>query len=131
MFALHANATVINGVNYKQFTGTGTTCPDGSAVFVYNNVKYCKALRANISWSIPTTRSDGQALAISELKGYEVYWTRSSDNAKGVIKVSSATQVTTAFDVYTPGTYYFAMSAIDSAGLKSALSTMVEAKLGN
>lgn len=131
MFALHANATVINGVNYKQFTGTGTTCPDGSAVLVYNNVKYCKAMRANISWSIPTSRTSGAALPVSELKGYEVYWTRASDKATGVIKVSSATQVATTFDVYTPGTYYFAMSAIDTAGLKSPLSTMIEAKLGN
>lgn len=131
MFALHANATVINGVNYKQFTGSGKTCPDGSAVFVYNNVKYCKAIRANISWSIPVTRTNGTALQVAELKGYEVYWTRASDNAKGVIKISSATQIATAFDVYTPGTYYFAMSAIDTAGLKSPLSTLIEAKLGS
>lgn len=131
MFALHANATVINGVNYKQYTGSSTTCPDGSKVLVYNNVKYCKAYRANISWSIPTKRVNGTALPISELKGYEVYWTRSSDNARGTIKISSSTQSTTAFDAYTPSTYYFAMSAIDTSGLKSPLSTLVTAKLGN
>jgi hypothetical protein len=131
MFALHANAAVINGVNYKQFTGSGNTCPDGSAVFVYKNVKYCKAFRANISWNIPASRSNGDALPISELKGYEVYWTRSTDNASGVIKVNSAPETTTMLDVYTPGTYSFAMAAIDTAGLKSALSPVVETTLGN
>lgn len=131
MFALHANATVINGVNYKQFTGTGSICPDGSAVVVSNKVKYCKSFRANISWEIPISRTNGDALKIADLKGYEVYWTRSSDNAKGVIKISSASQIATTLEVYTPGTYNFAMSAIDTAGLKSPLSAMVEAKLGN
>lgn len=131
MFALHANATVINGVNYKQFTGSGTTCPDGSKVFVYNNTKYCKAYRANISWTIPTMRTNGTALPISELKGYQVYWTRSSDNAKGTINISSSTQASAAFDVYTPSTYYFAVSAVDTSGLKSPLSTLVQANLGN
>lgn len=131
VFAVHANAVTINGTNYKQYSGTSSTCPDGSKVFVYKSVKYCKAYRANISWAIPTTRSDGKALQISELKGYEVYWTRSSDNASGTIKVGSNTQTTTAFDAYTPATYYFAMSAVDTTGLKSKLSSMVQAKLGN
>lgn len=130
LVAFQANATIINGTNYKQYTGGGTKCPDGSSVLVYNNVKYCKAYRANLSWAIPSTRTNGTALQISELAGYEVYWTRSSDNAKGTIKVSSGTASTTAFDVYTPSTYYFAVSAVDSKGLKSPLSTMVQASLG-
>lgn len=130
LFAAHANAVTINGINYKQYTGTGKTCPDGSAIFTYKNVKYCKAYRASISWKIPTTRTDGSALKSGELKGYEVYWTRTSDNASGTIKISSNTTTSTTFDVYTPSTYYFAMSAIDTSGLKSNLSTMVSAKLG-
>lgn len=130
LFSLQTNATVINGVNYKKYTGGGSTCPDGSKVYVYKTVKYCKSYIANISWSIPTTRTNGSALPIGELKGYEVYWTRSLDKASGTIKVSSSTQAKTAFEVYTPSTYYFAMSAIDTKGLKSPLSTMVEAKLG-
>ena len=130
-FALQANAVVINGVNYKQFTGSGSKCPDGSSVVVYKNAKYCKAYRANISWTIPTKRTNGVNLPISELKGYEVYWTRASDNAKGTIRIASSTQASTALDVYTPGAYYFAVSAIDTSGLKSPLSTMVQANLGN
>ena len=129
--SIHANAVTINGVNYKQFSGSGTICPSGARVYVYKNVKYCKAFRASISWAIPTRRTNGTPLRISDLKGYEVYWTRTSDDARGVIKVDSNTQTSTYFDVYTPSTYYFAMSAIDSRGLKSPLSSMVQAKLGN
>lgn len=131
IFTLNAHATVINGINYKQYTGSGTTCPDGNKVLVSGGTRYCKAYRANISWTIPTKRVNGAALPISELKGYEVYWTRSSDKARGTIKISSRTQASAAFDAYTPATYYFAMAAIDTSGLKSPLSTMVTAKLGN
>lgn len=128
--SLHVNAITINGINYKQYSGSGTVCPGGSKVFVYKHVKYCKAYRAAINWTIPTKRTNGTPLRISEIKGYEVYWTRTSDKARGVIKVSSNTQSSTYFDAYTPSTYYFAMSAIDSRGLKSPLSSMVQAKLG-
>ncbi|HEY3698047.1 MAG TPA: hypothetical protein VGK97_01860 [Spongiibacteraceae bacterium] len=130
LMAFQANAVTINGINYKQFAGSGNTCPNGSKVYVYKNVKYCKAYRANISWNIPTKRTNGAVLRMSELKGYEIYWTRTGDNARGTIKVNTNSQVSTAFDVYTPSTYYFAVSAIDTRGLKSPLSTMVQARLG-
>ena len=128
--SLQANAIIINGINYKQYTGSGSVCPGGTRVFVYKNVKYCRAYRANIRWTIPTKRINGKPLYISELKGYEVYWTRTSDNARGVIKVPTNTQSSTYFDVYTPSTYYFAISAIDTKGLKSPLSTLAQARLG-
>lgn len=131
LMAFHANAVTINGTNYKRYTGSGSVCPDGSKVLVYKNVRYCKAYRANISWAVPTTRTNGSALPASELKGYEVYWTRTSDNAKGTLRISGGTQSSTAFDVYTPGTYYFAVSALDTKGLKSPLSTLVASKLGS
>jgi hypothetical protein len=130
LLTFQANAAIINGTNYKQYTGSGSKCPDGSSVLVYNNVRYCKAYRANLSWVIPSTRTNGTALPISELAGYEVYWTRTSDNAKGTIRVGRGTISATAFDVFTPSTYYFAVSAIDTKGLKSPLSTMVQASLG-
>jgi len=129
LLAFEANAAVINGTNYKQYTGGGSVCPDKSKVLVYKRVKYCKAYRANISWSLPTTRTNGTALKASELKGYEVYWTRTKDNAKGTLKINGGTARSTAFDVYTPGTYYFAISALDSKGLKSPLSSMVQTSL--
>jgi hypothetical protein len=131
LVAFQASAVTVNGTNYKQYTGSGTKCPDGSNVFVYGGVKYCKAYRASLSWAIPTTRLDGTALSATSLAGYEVYWTRSSDNAKGTIKISGGTKSTASMDVYTPATYYFAVAAIDSIGLKSPLSTMVQTSLGN
>src|SRR5690606_41422396 len=82
LLAFEANAAVINGTNYKQYTGGGSSCPDKSKVLVYKRVKYCKAYRANISLSPPTTRTKGTAQQASELKALDVYRTRHNCNAK-------------------------------------------------
>jgi hypothetical protein len=131
LIAFQANAVMINHVSYKPFASTGTKCPDGSSIFVYNGVSYCKAYHLTISWVPPSTRTNGSALQMSELTGYEVYWTRTSDNSKGTVRVSGGSTLSAPFDSYKIGTYYFAMSAIDTKGVKSPLSTMIQAKLGN
>lgn len=131
LVTFNAYALILNGVNYKQYTGTGTQCPDGSATVVYNNNKYCKAYTAKITWAPPTTRANGTSLLISELKGYEIYWTRTSDNAVGTIKIGSGKTSQYMWDVYTPGMYYFTMSAIDTKGVKSTLSRVIGVQLGN
>lgn len=123
---------MINNVNYKQYTGGGgDICPDGSNVVVYSSKKYCKAYRANITWQIPTTRANNTPLSLSELKGYEIYWVRSSDNAKGTFGVGGGSKTTSVFDVYTPGVYSFSIKAIDVNGLKSVPSESISVYLGN
>ncbi len=130
-FSMHASADLVyKGVTYVRYTGGGTKCPDGSAVFRYNRSAWCKAYQANIGWSIPTTRANGKPLPLSELKGYQVYWTRDSDKASGTINVWKNTSVSTKLTTAVPSNYHFAISAIDTAGLKSALSPVVSTRLG-
>ncbi len=126
---MQASAVTINGLSYKLVSGTGGLCPNGKPKTIYNSKPYCRTYKANISWSIPTTRVNGTALSLTDLKGYEVYWTRSSDTTAGIINVSSGSSRTTAIEFFKPDQYYFAMSAIDATGLKSPLSTLVSAKL--
>jgi hypothetical protein len=130
-FSMQASADlVLNGVTYVRYSGTGTKCPDGSSVLRYNRSSWCKAYKAKVGWTIPTTRANGKALPISELKGYQVYWTRESDKSTGTINVNKSTAISTVMNTAVPGTYYFAISAIDTAGLKSTLSPVVTARLG-
>lgn len=131
LIAANASALTLNGVNYKQYTEAGTKCPDASSVVIYNAKKYCKSYLVNISWTIPSIRVNGVALPLNQLKGYEIYWTRTFDNAAGTIKLGSGNISQYTWDVYTPGTYYFSMSAIDTTNVKSALSPVVQVKIGN
>lgn len=85
---------------------------------------------ASLNWRAPSTREDGSPLALSDLKGYEIYYT-SDDLTQGVtVSVAGGSNTTYALKSLKAGTYHFAISAIDAAGLKSELSPLVSAKVG-
>jgi hypothetical protein len=87
-----------------------------------------------LKWSIPTTRQDGRPLALSELKGYEVYYATDSNTSTvndTIVPVVGGTMNSSVISKLPAGTYYFSISAIDSNGLKSRLSSMVSAKVGS
>lgn len=87
-----------------------------------------------LSWTIPSTRQNGQALALSELKGYEVYYATDSDASTAndkVLTVTGGSINTSTISKLPAGTYYFSISAIDTNGVKSPLSAMVSKKVGS
>lgn len=97
-------------------TDTGSTTTTTTTPTSYN---------AQLSWTIPTTRADGTALTAAELAGYEIYYTNDSGTVSAVVPVSGGSTATTTVASMTPGNYSFAISAIDSTGLKSSLSSVV------
>ena len=124
-----ANAAITrNGLSYSQYN-TANRCPDGNKPIRYSNKTWCRIYTTNLSWAIPVRRENGQPLQLSELAGYEIYWTRDRDGASGTVKISGGQVVTKKFETFVPSTYHFAMSAIDSKGLKSKLSALVNSPL--
>ena len=75
---------------------------------------------ALLSWTAPTTNSDGSAL--TDLKGYHIYYGSSADLLTVQIDVNSASTTSYTVTNLTPGTWYFAVTAFNSAGLESNLS---------
>lgn len=129
VFSVDASALVLNGKTYKSVSSVTTKCHDGSKAVTYKGAKYCPTRIASLAWAAPTKRTNGKALAIGEISGYEVYWTRTKDKMSGVIKVPGGSAVKTKLEVFMPDTYNFAVSAIDTKGLKSPLSGVVSTKL--
>jgi hypothetical protein len=65
------------------------------------------------------------------LSGYEIYYVlETSGAADTTIAISGGSAVTYKITNLAAGTYDFAISAIDSNGLKSALSGVVVVKVG-
>jgi hypothetical protein len=92
-----------------------------------------KAYDVKLSWTIPTTRQNGKALSLSELKGYEVYYATDSNTSTAndtVVKVTGGSINSSTISKLPAGTYYFSISAIDVNGVKSPLSPMVSKKVG-
>lgn len=80
-----------------------------------------------LSWEAPTENSDGSALV--DLKGYKVHYGAASKRYSDTIKVSNAGLTTYVVQNLPAGTYYFAVSAYDSAGRESRLSGEVSTQV--
>jgi hypothetical protein len=77
---------------------------------------------ATISWSAPTEREDGTPL--TGLSTYRIYYSRNASQLDQVQNVSSGV---TSYLIQNleQGTWYFAVSAIDSQGIESQKSVVV------
>lgn len=80
-----------------------------------------------LSWSIPTTRSDGSPLQMAEIGGYEIYYflDGSSQDNDNIVTITSPQVTEYETPSLSPGTYYFAISTFDSEGIYSELSPTV------
>jgi hypothetical protein len=76
---------------------------------------------ATLSWTPPTQRTDDTPL--SDLAGYRIYYGNAQDTYSELIAVNSVGVTTYVVENLGPGTWYFAVSAVDSSGVESALST--------
>jgi hypothetical protein len=75
---------------------------------------------ATLSWTPPTTNSDGSAL--TNLAGYKVYWGTSQGNYPNSVTLNNAGLTSYVVENLVPGTYFFAMAAFNSSGAESPLS---------
>jgi hypothetical protein len=75
--------------------------------------------QAVLSWKAPTQNVDGST--ITNLGGYKIYYGNASRSYTQTISVSggSTVQRTVALS---PGTWYFAVTALDTQGRESAFS---------
>lgn len=78
-----------------------------------------------LSWSAPATRTDGEPLALSEIKGYRIYYgAEEGEYIRGAdIKDGTAESVTIT-DVPV-GEYYVVMTTLDANGVESDYSGAV------
>lgn len=79
----------------------------------------------SISWTAPTTRTDGSFLPLSEIAGYRVYRGTDPNNLTLLIdtKDPSVTDLNTTETE--PGTYYYAATTYDVYDIESTLSDIV------
>ena len=78
---------------------------------------------ATLSWTPPTTNTDGSAL--TNLAGYRIYYGTSSNALTQVVQVGNASVNRYVLDGLARGTWYFAVRAYNTAGVESANSNIV------
>ena len=77
---------------------------------------------ATLSWTPPTSNTDGSAL--TNLAGYVVMYGRSADNLSQAIEIDNASISTYVVDSLPTGTWYFAVVSVNSQGIWSQLSNV-------
>jgi hypothetical protein len=77
---------------------------------------------ASLSWVAPTTRTDGSAL--TNLAGFRIYYGTSQTSLTNTVSVTNATVTTAVVSNLTSGTWYFAVTALDSSGNESDKSNI-------
>lgn len=83
---------------------------------------------ATVSWEAPTTTIQGAAL--TDLAGYRVYYGLSESDLSQRVELNSVGTQTYVVDNLGPGTWYFAVKAVTSVGVESALSEIVSKTIG-
>jgi hypothetical protein len=79
-----------------------------------------------LAWTPPSTRQDGTPLALSELRGYEIYYYREgTTSGDTVLPINGGSTQSTQLTLSTAGTYRFAIVAIDTSNRVSSLSNYV------
>jgi hypothetical protein len=74
--------------------------------------------RATLSWTPPLTRTDGSTL--TNLAGYRVYFGTSSTSLTNRVAIDNPSVSTWLVENLTAGTWHFAVTAVDAAGLESS-----------
>ena len=75
---------------------------------------------ATVSWDIPTTNADGSDL--DDLAGFNIHYRLAPGNVSDIEVINDNTATSVVITDLQPGTWYFAVSAFDLAGNRSALS---------
>lgn len=109
-----------SGITISVSDGTASASLAPFAITV--NDAAAKTGAATVSWTPPTTRTDGSVL--DDLAGYRIRYGTSPNSLSTSVSIDTAGVTSYVIDNLASGaTYYFVVVAIDSAGLESGDST--------
>lgn len=112
-------------------TGVVIAVSDGKDIVTLDAFDLSVLGDGTVSWVAPTTRANGDPLQLSEIGGYRIYYGQTSDNLNQVIEINDPSVTEYVVDQLVPSnTYYFAVTAYDTEGIESALSTVVSKVVG-
>lgn len=77
---------------------------------------------ATLSWTPPTTNTDGSVL--NDLAGYKIYYGTTPGSYPNAVTVDNPGLSDYVVENLAPGTYHFVVTAFDSAGNESAYSNV-------
>ena len=77
----------------------------------------------NLSWVAPSAREDDSALSLSEIAGYRIYYGTESGDYQSKLEVNDSSAAQAQISGIGPGTYFIALTTVDTDGRESSFST--------
>ena len=106
-------------------TSQAATSGVASSAPASNNVPPTASTGVTVNWNPPTENTDGTPL--TNLAGYDIHYGTKPGNYTQTITVSNPGIATYVVDNLSPGTYYFAVAAVNSQGAESPMSAAASA----
>ena len=75
-----------------------------------------------VSWIAPAEREDGSAISMTEIAGYRVYYGDSQGSYTHEVAIDSGSTMSVTLNNLAAGTYYIAVTTVDTGELESAFS---------
>ena len=97
----------------------------GSDEEAASTVSVASASSVTIAWTAPVARADGSPLSLAEIGGYRVYYGASQGDYPNRVDVADSTAAEAVINDLPAGTYYFVVTAYDTAGRESGFSPVV------
>ncbi len=82
------------------------------------------ARSATLSWTIPTTRTDGSPLSLSEIDGYRIYMGSNEEDLSLIVDLNDGTTTSHTFTDMAIGTSVFTVTTYDIDGNESSFSNV-------
>ncbi|HET7809984.1 MAG TPA: fibronectin type III domain-containing protein [Steroidobacteraceae bacterium] len=111
------SCTASGGWSGTKFASGSETLPKITASKSYTLTCSWGNGTANVSWTIPTTNTDGSKL--TDLKGFNVHFGTSKSALTQSLAVNSATATSATVPALASGTWYFSVRAVNSKGIES------------
>ena len=105
--------------------GAGTSAATATSSAASTGASNPLPTAVTLNWMPPTENTDGTAL--SNLAGYHIHYGTQSGDYTQTITVDNPGIATYVVDNLSPGTYYFVVTAYNSDGTESPLSSEVRA----
>ncbi|MGD8588929.1 MAG: hypothetical protein PVG22_08880 [Chromatiales bacterium] len=86
------------------------------------SIRVSKTGTATLLWAIPTTRTDGTPLSLSEILGSRIYMGASRDQLALILDLNDVSTTTYSITSLTSGTHCFAVTTYDNDGNESTPS---------
>ena len=102
------------GSDVIESSSTESSVPESSVVGSFN-----------LSWTAPTTRSDGNPLSLADIDGFRIYYGKSKGSYPNRADVKDGSAQSAVVENVPVGSYYVVMTTYDVNGLESSYSSAI------